>query len=96
MVLFPTFFLLPCRWDAINIAGIAVLGFVCTALAHYLYVHAQKHVKAQTAGIVSGMETVYGILYAMLLLGEYPTAREWLGGTVILFASLAPWIGSRE
>lgn len=96
VVLFPAFFLLPCRWDAVNIAGIAVLGFVCTALAHYLYVHAQKHVKAQTAGIVSGMETVYGILYAMLLLGEYPTAREWLGGAVILFASLAPWIGSRE
>lgn len=96
VVLFPAFFLLPCHWDAVSIAGIAVLGFVCTALAHCLYVHAQKHVKAQTAGIVSGMETVYGILYAMLLLGEYPTAREWLGGAVILFASLAPWIGSRE
>ena len=57
-------------------------------MAHSLYVAAQKKVKAQTAGIVSGMETVYGILFAMLFLGEVPSLREAIGGAVILGTAL--------
>ena len=30
------------------------------------------------------METVYGILFAMLLLGEVPSVREVAGGAIIL------------
>lgn len=71
-----------------NLAGIACVGLVCTAVAHSLYVAAQKKVKAQTAGIVSGMETVYGILFAMLFLGEVPSLREAIGGAVILGTAL--------
>ena len=44
--------------------------------------------KAQTAGIISGMETVYGIVYALLFLREIPTGREILGGIVILGVAL--------
>ena len=61
-----------------------MIGLVCTAVAHSLYVAAQKKVKAQTAGVISGMETVYGILFALLFLGEVPGVRELLGGAVIL------------
>lgn len=81
-------------WSFQNFAGIAAIGLVCTALAHSLYVAAQRHVKAQTAGIISGMETVYGIVFALLFLGEVPAPREILGGAVILgvavFSSLMP------
>ena len=45
---------------------------------------AQKKVKAQTAGIISGMEAVYGIFFALLLLHAVPSAREILGGILIL------------
>lgn len=72
------------RWTGQSVAGVAALGIFCTAFAHSLYVSAQKRVKAQTAGIISGMETVYGILYAFLFLGEIPGTREIIGGTVIL------------
>lgn len=71
-------------WQAKDIAGVAFVGFICTAFAHSLYVTAQKSVKAQTAGIISGMETVYGIVYALLFLGEIPSIRELAGGAVIL------------
>ena len=64
------------------------MGCVCTAFAYSLYVSAQKGVKAQTAGIISGMETVYGIVYALLFLGEVPSVREIVGGTVILAVAL--------
>lgn len=84
VVLLPTFFFVQTRWTVENIVGIAMIGLVCTAIAHSLYVAAQKKVKAQTAGIISGMETVYGIVFAMLFLGEVPGIREMIGGIIIL------------
>ena len=96
VVLLPAFFLVPAAWTLPDLAGVAAIGFVCTAFAHTLYVEAQKRVTAQTAGIVSGMETVYGILFALLLLGEVPTLRELVGGGVILSVALLSSLSSSK
>lgn len=96
VVLLPAFFLVPATWTLPDLAGVAAIGFVCTAFAHTLYVEAQKRVTAQTAGIVSGMETVYGILFALLLLGEVPTLRELVGGGVILSVALLSSLSSSK
>lgn len=88
VVLLPAMFLVKRSWTTQNILGIAAIGFICTAFAHSLYVAAQRKVKAQTAGIVSGMETVYGIVYALLFFGEVPGIRELIGGAVILGVAL--------
>ena len=88
VVLLPAIFFVKTNWTTQNILGIAAIGFICTAFAHSLYVAAQRKVKAQTAGIVSGMETVYGIVYALLFLGEVPGIRELIGGAVILGVAL--------
>ena len=94
VVLLPVLVFSRVTWSLQNVAGIAAIGLLCTAIAHSLYVAAQRHVKAQTAGIISGMETVYGILFALLFLGEIPGPRELIGGAVILgvavFSSLMP------
>ena len=84
VVLLPALFIVKTSWRAQDIAGVAFVGFICTAFAYSLYVSAQKNVRAQTAGIISGMETVYGIIYALLFLGEIPSGRELVGGAVIL------------
>ena len=93
VVLLPALLLVPVNWTVQNLVGIGVIGLICTAIAHSLYVSAQRNVKAQTAGIISGMETVYGILFALLFLGEAPSVREIIGGVIILsvamFSSLA-------
>jgi drug/metabolite transporter (DMT)-like permease len=84
VVLLPALFLLQVQWTVENVVGIAAIGLVCTAIAHSLYVAAQRNVKAQTAGVISGMETVYGILFAFMFLGEVPGVRELIGGAIIL------------
>ena len=84
VVLLPALFLIQTQWTVQNIAGIAAIGLICTALAHSLYVAAQRNIKAQTAGVISGMETLYGILFAFLFLKEVPSPRELIGGAIIL------------
>lgn len=88
IVLLPALWLVKVEWRPVDIAGVAAIGFVCTAIAYSLYVSAQKGVRAQTAGIISGMETVYGIIFAFVFLREVPTVRELIGGTVILGVAL--------
>lgn len=88
IVLLPTLFFVKATWRMQDVIGVALIGCICTAFAYSLYISAQKKVKAQTAGLISGMETVYGILYAFLLLGEVPTMREIIGGVVILSVGL--------
>ena len=94
IVLLPALFFVKATWRVQDVIGVALIGCICTAFAYSLYISAQKKVKAQTAGLISGMETVYGILYAFVLLGEVPTVREIIGGVVILsvglYSSLKP------
>ena len=92
--LFATLFLLPClvfvplRLSPRDWALLAVLGLACTAVSHTLFIRGMRHVRAQTASIISSLEPVYGIVLALLFLGEVPSARTLAGGAVILTAVL--------
>ncbi len=68
-------------WDY---ALIPFLGVFCTAAAHTLFIKGLKQTKAQLASLIAGLEPVYGILLALIVLKEIPTLRTWIGGTVIL------------
>lgn len=81
LVLRPVF--APVDW-----AAALVLGLLCSALAQALLGCGLKRVKAQTMALIGGLESVYGILLAALLLGQPPTPREVLGGAVVLGVSL--------
>jgi drug/metabolite transporter (DMT)-like permease len=72
--------------DGRSLLLLAVLGIVCTAGAHTLFIQGMRQVRAQTASIISSLEPVYGILLAFWLLGERPAARTLLGGAIILAA----------
>ena len=69
-----------------DLALLLFLGTVTTALAHSLFISGLKVLPAQLAGICSSMETVYGILFALLFLGEVPSAREIIGALIIIGA----------
>lgn len=72
-----------------DLALLLFLGIVTTALAHTLFISGLKELPAQLAGICSSMETVYGILFALLFLGEIPSIREIIGAVIIIGAVLA-------
>ena len=55
-----------------------------TGVAHSLFISGMRSVRAQTAGVIASLESVYGIASAALLIGEFPTLRELAGGAVIL------------
>ncbi len=84
VVLLPIVLFMHLQPTATDIAVILVLGIVTTALAHTLYITSLRGIPAHLAGIISSMETVYGIALAWLVLGEVPSLREVLGGAVIL------------
>ncbi len=71
-----------------DLALLAVLGVVCTALAHTLFLSSLRRVTAHSASVVATLEPVYGIALAALLLGETPTARTLIGAVLIIGAAL--------
>jgi len=63
---------------------VILLGVVFTGLAHSLFIGGMKVIRAQTAGIIASLESVYGIIFAAIILHEIPSARELIGGAIIL------------
>ena len=84
IVLLPSVFLLKPAVNGKDILVLLLLGVVFTAVAHTMYIDGLGTVKVQTAGIISGLESVYGILAAFLFLGEKPGIKELAGGVIIL------------
>jgi drug/metabolite transporter (DMT)-like permease len=65
---------------------LTVLGVVFTGFAQGLAVASLRHLRAQTVGVAFGLEPVYGIFLAWLLLHEQPTVRTICGGLLICCA----------
>lgn len=70
------------------------LGLLCTACAHVLFIRGLARVRAQVASVLAGLEPVYGISLAWIVLREVPPLRTLFGGLLILgaivLASFAP------
>ncbi|MEG0276402.1 MAG: DMT family transporter [Coprobacillus sp.] len=70
----------------VDFIALIIYGIIFTALAHSLYIHGLKGVKAQTASIISVLEPVYSIFLAMLLLKEGLIIQEIIGIALILIS----------
>jgi drug/metabolite transporter (DMT)-like permease len=92
----PIAFIDPITITLRDVALIAVLGIVCTAIAHTLFIRGLRVLPAQTAGVVAALEPVYGIALGALLLGEMPTARMLAGAALIIGASLFVTLRGRD
>jgi drug/metabolite transporter (DMT)-like permease len=83
--------------STIDLGLLICLGAFCTALAHCLFITSLKTVRAQVASMAVALEPFYGILFATMLLHEWPTAWEIGGGLIILAAVfLSAWTSPKE
>jgi len=87
IVLLPFVFIIKPAVPAKDLLLLAVLGIVFTAIAHALFVKGLAHVKVSTAGIISGLEAVYSIVLALILLREVPMMNEIAGGAIVLIVA---------
>jgi len=94
IVLVPAFFLTAAGsfWTPHALLILLILGVVCTALAHTLFIASMRDITAQSASLLASLEPVWGIFFGVLLLGAIPTASTLLGGAIILGATLLPGI----
>jgi len=96
IVLLPALLFIRVSITAFDLGLLIIMGVVCTAIAYTLFVSGLKRVKVQTAGIISGMESVYGIALAMLFLREFPGPREIIGGLIVITAAILGTVKSRN
>lgn len=83
-ILLPFFFIMEPVLTRKDIFLLLLLGTVFTGITHTLFINSLKDIKTQTAGIVSSLEPLYGILLSIFLLNEIPSIKEIIGGTIIL------------
>lgn len=72
--------------DLETVSMIAVLGIVCTALPQTLFIKSLTEIRAQLASVVTGLEPVYGIVFAAILLDEIPDGTTAIGAAFVFFA----------
>jgi drug/metabolite transporter (DMT)-like permease len=84
IVLLPFMFIFKPAISVNDLLLLALLGIVFTAIAHGLFVKGLRHVEVSTAGIISGLEAVYAIILASVLLREFPLVNEIAGGLVVV------------
>lgn len=88
LCLLPLVFIASASPNPRDIALLIVLGVVCTALSHTLFIGSLRVVSAHVASVVAALEPVYGIALAFLLLGETLDVRELIGGALLIGAAV--------
>lgn len=72
----------------VSAAVVLYLGLFATALTTWTQASAQRHLSATEAAILYTLEPIFASLFAFWWLGERWGLRGWLGGGVILAATL--------
>ena len=84
VILWPVLFIFkesPATNDWLALAALAIFT---TAVGHTLFVVSMKYFSIGTASIISSVQPIYGIIFGMLFLGEFPASKTIIGGILIL------------
>lgn len=73
--------------------SVLYLGVVSTTICYLLQTACQQYIDETKAAIILSMESVFGTLFSILLLGEVVTPRMIVGCTIISWRSSSPiWL----
>ncbi|NRA55047.1 MAG: EamA family transporter [Gammaproteobacteria bacterium] len=77
-----------------------LLSVVFTALPHSFLANSLKNLSAKTAGLISCLQPLYGVVLAALILGQWPSSMVYIGGALIVmsavFETIAVTKGSKK
>jgi len=71
-------------WNSMFVFYLLITGVVATAFALLMQAWAQRYTDANHAALIFSLEPFFAALFAFWLLGHGLTAKEWLGGMLIL------------
>lgn len=78
------------------LAPLVLLGLVTAALAYGTGIAASRRLGSRLASFVALSEVVLAVIWAWALLGELPSAVQFLGGALILLGVIAVKAGERS
>ena len=96
ILLVPVMFTLETANISTQYPYVILLALLTTAIGHSLFVHSLKYFSASSASIISSLLPIYGIIIAYIFLGEVPTLKTILGGSLIMFTVIIESIRSRK
>ncbi|MAS87436.1 MAG: hypothetical protein CMH30_05610 [Micavibrio sp.] len=72
----------------ISFGKLLILGVLTTAVGHSIYFWSLRHVSATKASVLTMMEPAYAILFAVLILGEYPDQAMFIGAVIVVLCAV--------
>jgi drug/metabolite transporter (DMT)-like permease len=84
LVLWPAFFIFDVNPTNHDWEALITLAILTTAIGHTLFVMSFKNFTVSTASIMSSIQPIYGILFAIIFLSEIPASKTVIGGILIL------------
>jgi drug/metabolite transporter (DMT)-like permease len=76
------------RLTARDLVAIAIMGLVCTAFAHTVWVEGTRRVRVEHVTILGYVEPVGSAVYAYFLVGQRPSLWTVAGGALIIAAGV--------
>lgn len=81
------------NWSGVGILSLVYLGAGCSWFAYWLWNRGMVGAKANVSGLLIALEPVFGVLFALMLLGEAVTWVSGFGMVLIIGATLVmAWI----
>lgn len=84
VVLLPVAFLMDTANISTQYPYIIILAVLTTAIGHTMLVSSFKHFTVSTASIITSLQPIFGIVLAIIFLGEKPNLNTFIGGSLIL------------
>ena len=87
---------LPTRFPPDAVGGVVYLGLIATALCLYMQGFGLMYAEPAIGGMLLSLESVFGVIFSVLIYHEQVTARMLLGCAVIFAAILlSQWEGKK-
>ena len=86
----------PSRFPVNTVGGIVYLGLVATALCLFLQSYGLKYAEASIGGMILSLESVFGVLFSIVIYHETITLRMLIGFALIFIAILLSQLELKE